>query len=120
MRLKPAARLILQAASRRSSTPPPPALPTASSASPSRSFLSTVGVARLLAPPLQTAKGGPPPEPRSRFPPWVPHPLVCKGGEELVEGVARLGRFELPASGSGDQRSIQLSYRRVECSQPPF
>ncbi len=27
--------------------------------------------------------------------------------------LARLGRFELPASGSGDQRSIQLSYRRV-------
>src|SRR3989337_2103093 len=38
MRLRPAARLILPAASRRSSTPPPPALPTASSASPSRSF----------------------------------------------------------------------------------
>ena len=27
--------------------------------------------------------------------------------------VARLGRFERPTSGSGDQRSIQLSYRRV-------
>ena len=27
--------------------------------------------------------------------------------------MARLGRFELPTSGSGDQRSIHLSYRRA-------
>ena len=27
--------------------------------------------------------------------------------------MARLGRFERPTSGSGDQRSIQLSYRRA-------
>ena len=27
--------------------------------------------------------------------------------------VARLGRLERPTSGSGDQRSIQLSYRRT-------
>ena len=26
----------------------------------------------------------------------------------------RLGRFERPTSGSGDQRSIQLSYRRAD------
>ena len=28
--------------------------------------------------------------------------------------VARLGRLERPTSGSGDQRSIQLSYRRTQ------
>ena len=30
-----------------------------------------------------------------------------------TEEMARLGRFERPTSGSGDQRSIQLSYRRA-------
>ena len=30
-----------------------------------------------------------------------------------VENMARLGRFELPTSGFGDQRSIHLSYRRA-------
>ena len=30
-----------------------------------------------------------------------------------AEEMARLGRFERPTSGSGDQRSIQLSYRRA-------
>jgi hypothetical protein len=30
-----------------------------------------------------------------------------------IEGMARLGRLERPTSGSGDQRSIQLSYRRA-------
>ena len=28
--------------------------------------------------------------------------------------MVRLGRFERPTSGSGDQRSIQLSYRRAD------
>ena len=36
-----------------------------------------------------------------------------------TEEMARLGRFERPTSGSGDQRSIQLSYRRA-MSAPPF
>jgi hypothetical protein len=30
-----------------------------------------------------------------------------------IEKVARPGRFERPTSGSGDQRSIQLSYGRA-------
>jgi hypothetical protein len=34
--------------------------------------------------------------------------------------MARLGRFERPTSGSGDQRSIQLSYRRAENSNPTY
>jgi hypothetical protein len=34
--------------------------------------------------------------------------------------MARLGRFERPTSGSGDQRSIQLSYRRAVSAHPYF
>ncbi len=36
---------------------------------------------------------------------------------ESKEEVARLGGFEPPTSGSGDQRSIQLSYRRAVCGR---
>ena len=35
-----------------------------------------------------------------------------------MQVVARPGRFERPTSGSGDQRSIQLSYGRAEEAQP--
>jgi hypothetical protein len=35
-------------------------------------------------------------------------------GAYVIENMARLGRLERPTSGSGDQRSIQLSYRRAE------
>jgi hypothetical protein len=51
--------------------------------------------------------------------PWVPtevptvRPERDPGGVEVIEKVARLGRLERPTSGSGDQRSIQLSYRRA-------
>jgi hypothetical protein len=39
--------------------------------------------------------------------------LVDSVNSKQKRYMARLGRFELPTSGSGDQRSIHLSYRRA-------
>ena len=42
-----------------------------------------------------------------------PTSLIDSVGSKQKGYMARLGRFELPTSGSGDQRSIHLSYRRA-------
>src|SRR3989442_10953433 len=59
--------------------------------------------------------------------PWIPRSAddFCLGFQHgcgayphrsKAEEMARLGRLERPTSGSGDQRSIQLSYRRAVCA----